>query len=70
MKNIPLLAPIPLGDGPNREHLKLRKGCAQIARRVARAALHERSEDLLLEVYCAGFAHGVALANATKAPTS
>ncbi len=66
MSGIPLLAPIPLGDGPNRENKKLRKSIALIARRVATAALVERSEDVLLEVYCAGLAHGLAVANEQK----
>ena len=62
MSDIPLLAPLPLGDGPKRSHVKLRKEVERIARRIAAQALAMRSEDLLLEVYCAGLAHGAALA--------
>lgn len=58
---IPLLAPLPMGDGPGRAHKKLRRGLGDIARRVAAAALIQRSEDVLLEVYAAGAAHAVAL---------
>lgn len=58
---IPLLAPLPMGDGPGRAHRKLRRDVGGIARRVAAAALIQRSEDVLLEVYAAGCAHTVAL---------
>lgn len=56
-----LLAPMPLGDGPKREHIRLRKGLSSIARRVAVKALMEHREDVLLEVYAAGIAHAVDL---------
>lgn len=52
-----LLASIPTGDGPKREHKRLRAALSRIARRVAARALMEGREDLLLEVYCAGLSH-------------
>lgn len=61
---IPLLAPMPLGDGPKRAHVRQRLALSNIARRVAMKALAERKEDVLLEVYAAGIAHATALANA------
>lgn len=67
MADIPLLASIPMGDGPNRVNKKLRESVARIARRVAAKALITRNEDVMLEVYCAGLAHGLALA-AEKEP--
>ena len=59
--DIPLLAPMPQGDGPKRAHVRLRRGMSQIARRVAMAALVAGKEDVLLEVYAAGMAHAAAL---------
>lgn len=56
-----LLADMPLGDGPKRSHIHLRKAMASIARRVAIAALVAGREDVLLEVYAAGLAHATAL---------
>lgn len=56
-----LLAPIPRGDGPKRQHIRLRLGLSNIARRVAMRALAEHRQDLLLELYCAGIAHAVEL---------
>lgn len=57
-----LLAPMPEGDGPKRAHVRLRMSVSRIARRVAIAALVAGREDVLLEVYAAGLAHGAALA--------
>lgn len=57
----PLLAPMPLGDGPKREHVRLRAGLSSIARRVAVKALMDHRQDVLFEVYAAGIAHAVAL---------
>lgn len=56
-----LLAPMPAGDGPKRQHIHLRKALSGIARRVAMRALAEHREDVLLEVYAAGIAHAVDL---------
>jgi hypothetical protein len=56
-----LLAPIPQGDGPKCAHKRLRFALSRLARRVALAALIAHREDVLLEVYCAGVAHGVAM---------
>ncbi len=58
-----LLADLPTGDGPKRQHAKLRAGLSRIARRVATAALVSGREDILLEVYCAGISHAEALSN-------
>lgn len=60
-----LLAPMPLGDGPKREHIRLRMGLSGIARRVAMKALAEHRPDVLLEVYAAGIAHATALLTET-----
>jgi hypothetical protein len=56
-----LLAPMPVGNGPKREHIRLRMGLSRIARRVAVRALMEGREDVLLEVYAAGLAHAYAV---------
>lgn len=61
MADIPLLAPMPLGDGPKRAHVHLRIRISQIARRVAMKALAEKKPDVLAEVYAAGMAHATAL---------
>lgn len=61
-----LLAPMPLGDGPKREHRRLRAGLSNIARRVAVAALIEHRQDVLLEVYAAGIAHATGLLTKDK----
>lgn len=58
-----LLANLPAGDGPKRAHKRMRLGLARIARRVAVAALVTGREDVLLEVYAAGIAHGMALSS-------
>jgi len=58
---IPLLAAMPRGDGPKRQHIHLRMALARIARRVAMASLASGSEDVLLDVYAAGIAHATAL---------
>lgn len=60
---IPLLAPMPLGDGPRRAHVRLRAQMSAIARRVAMKALAERKPDVFLEVYAAGMAHAVRLSD-------
>ncbi len=58
---IPLLADLPLGDGPKRSHVRMRHGLSHIARRVAFRALAAGKEDVFLEVYAAGIAHATAL---------
>lgn len=56
-----LLADIPTGNGPKREHIKMRRALSKIARRVATAALVAGREDILLEVYAAGLSHAAQL---------
>lgn len=60
---VALLAQIPVGDGPKRSHIKLRRALARIARRVATKSLVEGREDILLEVYLAGMSHAVELSD-------
>lgn len=60
---IPLLAPMPLGDGPRRAHVRLRVQMSAIARRIAMKALAERKPDVFLEVYAAGIAHATRLSD-------
>lgn len=66
---IPLLAPMPAGDGPSRAHRRQRAGLSAIARRVAMKALTEHKADVLLEVYCAGIAHATALSTPAEPKT-
>jgi len=61
MGEINLLADIPMGDGPKRSHVHMRRALSRIARRVAAKALASGREDVLLEVYAAGIAHATAL---------
>lgn len=61
-----LLAPLPLGNGPKREYVKLRAGLSSIARRVAVKALMDHRQDVLLEVYAAGIAHATELLTRDK----
>ena len=60
---IPLLAPMPLGDGPKRAHIYQRAALSQIARRVAMKAMADRKPDIFLEVYAAGIAHATRLSD-------
>lgn len=64
---IPLLAPLPLGNGPKRAHVQLRVQLSAIARRVAMKALADRKPDVFLEVYAAGMAHAVQLSDRVPA---
>lgn len=61
MSETPLLAPLPLGDGPKRAHVKMRAAISSIARRVALKAMIDGRQDIFLEVYAAGIAHAVEL---------
>lgn len=63
-KLTPLLADLPLGDGPKRANIRLRKSLSSIARRVAMKALLAGREDILLEVYAAGLSHACELGDA------